>query len=85
MLGVPTTRSFSSFIFASRNLRDQVFENLLPDIAAEVLANQRHGRFSRAETLELSPFSELFRDRARFLLDCVTRDRDFKLVLATFN
>jgi hypothetical protein len=64
---------------------DQALQDLLPDIAGELLANDRGGRFSRAEARQFGPFLHVENDAVRLAFDFSCRDGDFERVLATFN
>ena len=66
-------------------LRDQVFQHLLPDIAGELLADERGRRFARAEAREAWRASERPPPRDWFPLNLFDGDGDLQRVLATFN
>ena len=82
---MPTTRRFSSFAFASKNLGTRCLQHLLPDIARKIPAYQRRGRFSWPEAGQFRLVLERFRDLAGLGLDRFGGNRDLKLVLTTFN
>ena len=66
-------------------LGDQVFQHLLPDIAGELLANQRGGRLARPEARELGALLDVGDDAAGLAFHLVDRDGNFQRVPATFN
>ena len=65
--------------------RNELFQNLLPDVAREVPAHQRRGRFARTEPGQLRPVLKRLRDLDGLGLDCLGGNRDLKLVLTTFH
>ena len=65
-------------------LRNEIFEDFLPDIAGELLSNQRGGHLARPEAGELGTFLDVRGDPAGLAFDLVGRDRDLKRVPTTF-
>jgi hypothetical protein len=63
----------------------EVFQHLLPDVAREAAADQRRRRFAWTESGQPGPVLKRFSDFLGFGFDSVGWNRDFKLVLATFQ
>jgi hypothetical protein len=66
-------------------LGDEAFENLLADLAGEVITDDAKGRLTGTEPAELGAFLDVFGHPAGFTLHNLDGDGDFQGVPATFD